>query len=595
VPVLTLVFDPNTPQVVYAGGYAQPGLYDSHDGGQTWTAAANGPEGPVYALLVIPTQSDGLLAGTASGLYRRKDDGSGWQRLPGLPDPLVVYALAHDASGALYLAGDRPQAFRSRDGGKSWEPLTPLPGETSILALAVSAGGDRLLAGTEGQGLFLSSDWGHTWQPVDEVGQAIVAGLWFVSQDGLDAYARTERGLFRTTDGGQTWQSAATNVEDRVDTLTLDPTTGWLYLATSGGYVYRSRAGSADWELWGQGLARSGTVFTLHMAPGRPGVWFAGAEAGLYRSDDGGLHWQEADQGPGYPSATALAMTPDGTLFLGTADGVYGSVDGGEHWARRSKGLPATNVLSLAVSPAEPDLIYAGLGGQGVYRSTDAGQTWTARGLGRLSVMALAPHPGDPQRLYARVAFERVYESRDGGATWAARWEGLGLSTEIISVVIDPHQPQTLYAGGTQGLFKSQDGGLSWQKTGRELDGQTIFALMVDRARPDWLYAGATQGAYRSTDAGQSWTLWGSGLEDITVTALAFHPQQAGVVYAGTKYRGVYRSGDGGRTWRPASGMETTNTNSDLSRASVNSLVASPDGRWLYAATSYGFYRGVAR
>jgi photosystem II stability/assembly factor-like uncharacterized protein len=427
------------------------------------------------------------------------------------------------------------------------------------------------------------------------MGQAVVAGLWFVGEDGLTAYARTQNGLLRTADGGQTWREAATQVEGRIDALTLDPATGWLYLATGSGYVYRGRAGSTDWESWGQGLARSGAVFTLQPAPDRPGTWYAGAESGLYRSEDGGLSWQPVSQGPGYPPAAALAMTPDGALYLGNADGVYYSTDGGERWTRRGEGLPAANVLSLAVSPADARVLYAGLGGQGVYRSPDEGQTWTTGGVPGLSAMALAAHPTDPQRLYTRVAFERVYETRDGGETWAARWEGLGLSTEIISLAIDPHQPETLYAGGTQGLFRSRDGGLAWRPVGRELDGQTVFTLVVDRANPDWLYAGTTRGVYHSTDSGQSWKPWGSGLEEITVTALAFHPGQEGVVYAGTKYRGVYRSGDGGHTWQPASVAGAADTDNNLSQATVNGLAVSPDGRWLYAATSRGFYRGVAR
>jgi photosystem II stability/assembly factor-like uncharacterized protein len=459
----------------------------------------------------------------------------------------------------------------------------------------VSAGGDRLLAGTDGRGLFLSDDRGRTWRPVEEVGQTIVAGLWFIGEDGLVAYARTPSGLLRTADGGQTWQAAAANVEGRIDALALDSATGWLYLATGSGTVYRSRAGSADWEVWGQGLARSGAVFILQLAQDRPGAWYAGAESGLYRSEDGGLSWQPVSRGPGYPAAVALAMTPDGALTLGNADGVYYSTDGGERWTRRGEGLPSASVVSLAVSPADPRVLYAGLGGQGIYRSADEGQTWSAGGVTGLSAMALAPHPTDPQRLYTRVAFERVYETRDGGATWAARWEGLGLSTEIISLAIDPHQPQTLYAGGTQGLFKSHDGGLSWQPIGRELDGQTVFTLVVDGANPDWLYAGTTRGAYHSIDGGQSWQPWGSGLEDISVTALAFHPQQERVVYAGTKYRGVYRSGDGGGTWQPTSVADAGDTDNNLSQASVNGLAVSPDGRWLYAATSRGFYRGVAR
>jgi photosystem II stability/assembly factor-like uncharacterized protein len=112
-----------------------------------------------------------------------------------------------------------------------------------------------------------------------------------------------------------------------------------------------------------------------------------------------------------------------------------------------------------------------------------------------------------------------------------------------------------------------------------------VFDLLIDNAGQRRLLAAATKGAYISADDGVSWRRWGRGLEDITVTALAIHPLKPERVYAGTRYKGVYRSGDGGRTWHPAG----------LGETSVNAMFVSEDGRWLYAATPKGFFRAEAR
>jgi photosystem II stability/assembly factor-like uncharacterized protein len=154
------------------------------------------------------------------------------------------------------------------------------------------------------------------------------------------------------------------------------------------------------------------------------------------------------------------------------------------------------------------------------------------------------------------------------------------LSTQIISLAVSRGRPGTLYAGGTEGFFRSLDGASHWQSVGPELAGQTIFAVFVDPRDDQILYAGATDGVYRSQDGGEHWQRWGQGLEDVTVTALAFAGQEPRLVFAGTKYRGVYQSRDGGQTWQYA-GPEPI---------SVNGLLVAPDDTWLYAATATGFY-----
>ncbi len=112
-----------------------------------------------------------------------------------------------------------------------------------------------------------------------------------------------------------------------------------------------------------------------------------------------------------------------------------------------------------------------------------------------------------------------------------------------------------------------------------------MFALLPSVADSGRMLAGATKGVYASADGGRTWQVLGEGLEDVTVTALAVHPVRQKLLYAGTKYGGVYRSDDGGRTWRAAG----------LPSLSVNALLISPDGRWLYAATPEGFFRAEAR
>jgi photosystem II stability/assembly factor-like uncharacterized protein len=600
-PVLALAFDPVNPQVLYVGTGDPAGLYRSEDGGQTWHPANDGLQGrPVHALLADPGRPGHLLAGTSNGLFATVASGRSWQPIPDLPWPLVVYALARDQDGTLYLAGDRPQPYRSDDGGQTWRPLAPLAGGSTILSLAVSTDGGLLLVGTDEAGLFLSRDRGQTWQVAAEIGRTTVAGLWLGDRQGHTAYARTRRGLFRSDDRGETRRPLAAGIEERIDALALDPAAGWVYLATNHGRIFRGRHGEDSWLPWGEGWGGRRIVFTLRQAPDDPRVLYAGVEPGLYRSTDGGLSWQLLQGGLGMPQATALAQAPEGTLYLANADGVYVSKDAGERWVRLGRGLPAVPVLSVAVSPADPLVLYAGTDGHGLYRSNDGGQTWTPTALPVPAVPALLLHPADPRRVYARAAFQRVYESRDGGQTWTTPWEGMDLTTEVISLALDPQQPEVLYAGGTEALFKSTDGAGSWQRIAPELAGQTVFAVVVDPADSNVLYAGATRGVYRSADGGQSWqrlgsgagvTLLrqGSGMEEITVTALAFHPggrkgtfalRQSQVLYAGTKYHGVYRSDDGG---------------DGLGQTSVNALLVSTDGRWLFAATPEGFYRAAAR
>ena len=597
-PVLAVLFDRSAPGRLLAGLNAGRSLFSSDDNGETWQsliADPSPPRGPwpppTYALLQPADFPQVILAATGGGLYRSSDGGRHWQAVQFERGPQPVYALAGDRSGAVYLGGEGSTVHRSTDGGLGWQALSPLPAGEAVLALAVSPSADWLLAGTNGSGLFSSRDQGATWQRVDDVGETYVstivlqvAGRPPCKSGGDCVMARARSGLFATLDGGDTWRKVNGNWDGRLDAVTVAGAEPAWIVATDRGRLYRSTDGER-WDPWGDGFGRRGAVFHLSSDPERPEHLVAGTENGLHRSSDGGLHWQEPIDGPGFPSADALAMGSGGLLYLGNLDGVYSTADGGATWERRSQGLPPVPVLALAVAPSAPKVVYAGTSGAGLFRSDDGGLNWSVTGWTAPSVPGIVVHPADPNRFFFRVAFERVYSSEDGGGSVQARWNGFTPFTEIMSLFIDEREPDRLYAGGTDTLYRSLDGAGSWLPVGPELDGQTVFALLADNAGRGRLLAGATKGVYVSANESVSWSRLGYGLEDITVTALAIHPLKRERVYSGTRYRGVYRSGDGGRTWQPAG----------LGEMSVNALFVSEDGRWLYAATTQGFFRSEAR
>jgi photosystem II stability/assembly factor-like uncharacterized protein/GH35 family endo-1,4-beta-xylanase len=583
-PVTTIVLDPLEAGVVYAGVNTPDSLYVSADGGVTWQRAGAGVAGqPVFALLFDPQDPDVIWAGTADGLYRgaRQQYTSGWTwaRRAAWPPAAAVYSLAEAPDGRVYAAGADARVWMLAASG--WAPLAPLPGEPSaVLSVAAPAGG-VLLAGTDGDGLFVSRDAGQSWESARAIGATFVAALWAAPWDADLLLARTRAGLFRSDDAAVTWQRTAEGLEPRVDAITGAAADRSIYLGLSTGDLLRSNDGGVTWNPWGAGVGRDGMFYTLSASPA-PGALYAGTHYGVYRSEDGGLTWQ-AGAGLGAHRATALMQADDGTLYLGNEDGVYVSTDAGDTWQVRSRGLPLRTILSLAISPHDPQVLYAATEGDGIYRSSDGGRTWGPYAWEGYIIAQVVPDPDRPGRIYARVAYERIYVSDDDGATWTPRWDSMDPTTEIQSFAISPHAADVIYAGAAAELYRSPDRAADWQRIGAELEGQSVFYVGVDRLQPDTVYAGATKGLYRSEDGGDTWARWGRGLEDVTVTALALDPQNRARAFAGTKFHGVYATSDGGAVWQP--------WGPEPSGQTVFALVMAEDGRRLFAATDRGFQR----
>ena len=272
--------------------------------------------------------------------------------------------------------------------------------------------------------------------------------------------------------------------------------------------------------------------------------------------------------------------------------GVFKSIDYGRTWQPIFDDQPTASIGAIAVSISNPNVVYVGSGeglhrpdlsiGDGVYKSTDAGKTWTHLGLRDAQQIAqLAVDPKNPDRAFVAVAGhpygpneERgVYRSLDGGKTFEKvlyRDENVGAS----DVVIDPNNPQIVYAalwesregpwengvfnGDGGGIFKSTDGGMTWRQLAKGLPSNLVQAnLAIAPSAAKTLFAAVRTKTiaklYRSDDAGETWSGTtddprpGLGIGGGDLPVVRFDPKNPKIVYSASVV--CWKSTDGGKTW----------------------------------------------
>jgi photosystem II stability/assembly factor-like uncharacterized protein len=309
-----------------------------------------------------------------------------------------------------------------------------------------------------------------------------------------------------------------------------------------------------------------------------PTTVFAGtAGAGVLRSLDGGEHWNAINRGLPtlYVSAVAIDPNAAATLYAGTDMGVFKSTDGGETWSAAKTGMEESerrpNVYGLSVVPGSPPTIYA-VTYDGIYKSVDGAANWAAFG---------NRHPGhprfitvdtvSPETAYVGVYENSVFKTTDAGTTWTSIREALdGFDfyswPSISNLVVDPQSPRHLYLSTQEGVVISDDGGTSWSSasgssqfcqqavpcdSGLKLRGLDISALATAPGSPATIYAATRDGTvFQSSDRGQHWTAGvpaTSAWSDVNV--LAATGLIPGEIYVGGG-NGIFRSRDGAMNWR---------------------------------------------
>jgi photosystem II stability/assembly factor-like uncharacterized protein len=308
----------------------------------------------------------------------------------------------------------------------------------------------------------------------------------------------------------------------------------------------------------------------------------------VFRSTDGGASWSKRSDGlavaeDGFITAFAVAAGHPATLYVLTDRALFRSTDAGQAWSLvNDDELNRIPPWAIALDPTDPEHLYRATG-IGVVVSTDGGETFelASDGLPGLAVQVVAA--GSESTVHAGPSLGGVVTSDDGGITWHYG-SGGDIEFESLTSLAAERAGRRVYAGSYRGLFfRSDDRGSSWESMGLRLPFATIWGIALDPGKPGRVLVATEVGVYRSGNAGESWRRSSRGLPNTGVRALAFAGSKPSVVYAGLDRRGVFRSTDGGRSWRPAG----------LSGTTVLSLAVDPRlPRVVYAATrDYGAFR----
>lgn len=320
---------------------------------------------------------------------------------------------------------------------------------------------------------------------------------------------------------------------------------GLIMVGTASGGVWRSRNGGATFDPVFDRHVQS--IGALRIDPNQPGtIWVGTGESrvrnsvsygdGVYRSTDGGDHWQHMGLAGSERIAELLVSPADsrhifvcvtGALWSDSSErGVYRSLDGGQSWQRSLYRDTRTGCSDLAMDPHNPDVLYAGMWsfrrspdffvsggrGSGLFRSSDGGASWTElrQGLpsGEKGRIAVAVAPSDPKVVYALVEARptALYRSEDAGNSFEQRNAGANIAVRPFyfgEIVVDPQNPQRVYRPA---LFTtvSQDGGKTFGLLNMGLH-PDHHVLWVHPQAPGELLLGTDGGVYQSADHGGSW------------------------------------------------------------------------------------------
>jgi photosystem II stability/assembly factor-like uncharacterized protein len=214
-----------------------------------------------------------------------------------------------------------------------------------------------------------------------------------------------------------------------------------------------------------------------------------------------------------------------------------------------------------------------------------ADSNWQSIGPNGGDVNSIIIAPANSQTIFAATWSAGVFKSSNGGGSWNAVNSGL-INPNIFTLSIDPQNSQTIFAGTPAGVFKTVDGGNNWTQMNSGLADLFIHSLVISPADSQTIYAGtSTGGIYKTVNGGSRWDLVDGGLTTADVDSLAISTADGQTIYAGTS-GGLFKSTDGGATWSSSS--------NGLTVASVISLVIDPSAsQTVYAGTTDGVFKSA--
>jgi photosystem II stability/assembly factor-like uncharacterized protein len=433
-------------------------------------------------------------------------------------------------------------------GGLRWRMIGPFRGGRSNAVAGIPSQPNVYYFGAVGGGVWKSTNGGETWEPIFDSQPIASIGALAIAPSNPDViYVGTGEatlrsnltygnGMYKSSDGGKSWAHIGLSDSRHIARIIVDPKDPNTVLVAAIGHAYGPNP-----------------------------------ERGVFRSSDGGAHWQKVLYKDENVGAIDLAADPDNpqTIYAAllhdqrppwsvyppdtTSGAIYKSTDGGVTWKQiTGGGLPPGDWgrVGLAVSRGtRGQRIYALIDTKdgGLYRSDDAGQTWVLAGTdprirGRLWYFGeVVADPKDPDTVY--LPNVSIYRSTDAGKTFTAI-KGAPGGDDYHALWVDPSNPQRIFFGSDQGVGVSVDGGKTWSSWFNQPTAQ-FYHVSVDNQFPYHVYgaqqdSGSVDTTSRGNDGSITFRDWhpaGAGESGY----IAPDPADSNILYGGGTYGELFR------------------------------------------------------
>ncbi len=433
-----------------------------------------------------------------------------------------------------------PGIYKSTDGGESWKLLEEVTGDPSEGGVYINEYNDSEIYSVFGRETFVSKDGGISSDVfldtkehpiIPDVGVEIIT----FGESESEVFMAGLQGVYRTYDDGKTWIETNTGFvgSEVVDLVTsLD---GTMYATTYNLGIFKSTDGGKNWVFASFGIKNwYGMQLATH--PEDANTLFTTTNGGVYKSTNAGESWEliggsdlcdDEDAGGNchYHGIVVEKETPFKVLVGSGGDqyskegvGLTGSEDNGESWRNSDDGFVRdVHVSKLVIDPKNNNIFYATTQGEteytdkvgdgaGVFKSTDRGNNWTQinNGLNSLETNVLAVDPNNSDVLYLGTDDDGIYKSINGGENWEKLIPSASFG--VGDIVVDPQNSNNVYMGtvdyfrlsesrgvlGDFGVYKSTDGGTTWEEFNSGLNHLGVFSLELSEERI--LYAGTRAG-----------------------------------------------------------------------------------------------------
>lgn len=575
--------DPNVLYGVFSRSFVK-----SVDAGTTWTTARDF-NGQINAIAVDPTNAARVYVGVYDeGLFRTDDGGATFTQIA---SDLSIWGVGAAADGnTIYYSSSNGNFHRSSNRGQSWALQST--GNVTITRILVDPASADIVSALKGDRFMRSTNGGVNWTEIQIDSMTVLSGVNLEQVSASVFFAPTSTALYRSMDAGASWSSVLGGTHYSV---ALDSSTSTLY--TGGLGISRLWRGTMPGDLSTWQTFGSGTVDDVRaiVIAGTNNRLVIASTQGVRLSDDGGQTWRDADRQPTASAVVLAAGTGSPSRVYayqaGDYDGMF-STSGEAPWTRINLrgaqalvgSIPQTFGQSIpSVKPGDPQTVYLATFSNGLFRSSNGGATWSRVGsmLTAYTISAFAYDPSDPNIMFAQVrtfaatAPAALYRSVDAGENWTPISTNLPTNLFGRQLLIDPTNAQRMYLAvasflGTPGLYRSVDGGVTWEVTA--FSGQDVRSLAIDPTEPTRIYAATSSGFHVSTNGGTTFSAvpafaaaagdspWSIALDPrihstIYATSVALNPN-----IATTRSSVILRSVDRGTTWNVLRGADARPT-----------------------------------